>query len=353
VAVPLVAAQPAGASGQLVMDGTVQPLRQATVAAQVGGNVLELAVKAGDRVKAGQLLARVDERDVAAALLRSDAALAQAQAQAANVKTSLERTRSLRDQGFVSQAALDVAQTEWKAAQAGVQQAQAARSQAALARGFAAVTAPFDGIVLATHLEAGDLAVPGRAVATLYAPGALRAVVQVGTSSAEAARSARRIEVELPGGQRVEPIKRTELAVADPVSQTIEWRLDLPAAVASAVLPGQTVRVRFEGGRGADAKAADAAGAAAGTTGTAGALRVPAAAVLHRGELTAVYVAQGERFMLRAVRVGQSRGDGSVDVLAGLQPHERVAADALKAGLAAARPVAGAAPTAAPAAASR
>jgi|CXWL01.1.fsa_nt_gi RND family efflux transporter MFP subunit len=326
VSVPLVTAERAHGAAALVIDGVVQPLRQATVAAQVGGSVLVLAVKAGDRVRAGQLIARVDERDVAAALLRSDAALAQAQAEATHVKVSLERTRSLRGQGFVSQAALDVAQTQWQAAQAAVQQAQAARSQAALARGYATVAAPFDGIVLATHLDAGDLAAPGRAIATLYAPGALRAVVQVGSTSAEAARAASRVEVELPSGQRVQPVKRTELAAADAVTQTIEWRLDLPTAASAGVLPGQMVRVRFEGA------------AAAPAPNRPPALRVPAAAVLRRGELTAVYVADGERFILRAVRLGADRGDGSWDVLAGLKPDERVAADALKAGLAAARP---------------
>ncbi|MDP1900551.1 MAG: efflux RND transporter periplasmic adaptor subunit [Rubrivivax sp.] len=325
--VPALTVQRGAGSGGFEIDGTLQALRQATVAAQVGGNVLQLAVKAGDRVKAGQLLARIDERDTAAGLQRSEAAVAQAQAEATNARINAERTRELRAQGFVSQAALDVAQTQWQAVQAALQQAQAGRTQATLARGFAAVTAPFDGIVLATHLDTGDLATPGRPVATVYAPGALRAVVLVGVSRAEAARTAKSIDVDLPNGKSVTPIRRTELGTTDPVSQTIEWRLDLPPVATEGAMPGQVVRVRF-----VSAASASAPGAAEAP------LLVPAAAVLRRGELTAVYVAQGDAYVLRAVRLGADRGAQGVTVLAGLKPGERIAADAMKAGLVDARP---------------
>jgi len=73
---------------------------------------------------------------------------------------------------------------------------------------------------------------------------------------------------------------------------------------------------------------------------------VPSAAVLRRGELTAVYVAQRDRFVLRAVRAGRDRGAAGTEVYAGLQPGERIAADAVRAGLAEAVPQAGAAPVA-------
>lgn len=323
--VPVITVSRSGMASTLDIDGTIQPVRQATVASQVAGNVMQLAVKAGDRVKAGQLIARVDARDTSAALQRADAALAQAQAEATNARLNAERTRDLRTKGFVSQSATDVADNQLRAAQAAVEQAQAARAQAALARGFSQVVAPFDGIIGATHLDTGDLAAPGRPIATLYAPGALRAVVQVGVSRADAVRQAQRVQVLLPDGRAVTPVRSTELATADAVSQTIEWRLDLPADAQAAVRPGQMVTVRFDG-------------AAAKPAPDAAAMLVPAAAVLRRGELTAVYVVQGERFVLRAVRLGADRGRDGIVVVAGLKPGERIAADALRAGLADASP---------------
>lgn len=322
--VTLVEARPASTAGGLTLEAHLEPLRQATVAAQLGGNVLALLVKAGDAVKAGQPIARIDDRDALAGLQRSEAGLTQADAEARNARLAAERSRELKARGFVSQAALDSAETQLKAAEAGVQQARAARSQATLARGFATVNAPFAGVVLATHLEAGDLASPGRPIATLFAPGGLRATAQVPLSQADQARRATRVDVELADGQRLLPVRKTELASADPVSQTVEWRLDLPPGAPAGLMPGQVARVHFSG---AAATAADAA-----------TLHLPGAAVLRRGELTAVYVAQGDGFALRAVRLGADRGAAGIEILAGLKPGEKVAAQAIAAGLAGARP---------------
>ncbi|HEU5293701.1 MAG TPA: efflux RND transporter periplasmic adaptor subunit [Burkholderiaceae bacterium] len=318
--------QAGGDDAALVLDGSVQAARQSTLAAQLAGNVTVLAVKAGDRVKRGQLIARIDERDAQTALLRAQAGVADARAQWRHAELNTKRNRELHAQGFISQAALDVADTQAQAAQANLQQAQAVQAQAALAHGFTTITAPFDAVVLATLVEAGDLATPGRAVATVYAPEALRAVVQVPSSRAALAREARQLQVMLPDGRSIEPTARTVLPSADPVSQTVEWRLDLPAPELTGLLPGQTVQVRFA-----------TAGVAA-----AAPVVVPTSSVLRRGELTAVYVAQGDRFVLRAVRVGIDRGTRT-DVYAGLRPGERVAVDAVKAGLSDAVPQVGAA----------
>ncbi len=323
---PSVATAPVQARTQAAgfeMDGTLQSLRQATVAAQTSGNVLALAVKAGDRVKAGQLLARIDGRDAQAGLARGDAAVAQADAELSNARAHAERTRDLRVQGFVSQAALDTAESQFKAQQAARQQALAGRTQAALVRGFTAVTAPFDAVVLATHVEAGDLAAPGRALVTVYAPGQLRAVVQMPASRAAAARAAAQVEVQMPDGQLVAPVARTLLGAVDAVSQTVEWRLDLAPAAAALALPGQSVRVRFAG-----------AGATAPAAGSAPRLAVPASAVLRRGELTGIYTVRGNHFVLKAVRLGADQGAAGIEVLAGLQAGERVALDPVRAGLA-------------------
>lgn len=326
--VPTLVARSGDAGGALVLDGAVQAVRQSTLAAQVTGNVTVLAVKAGDRVKSGQLIARIDDRDAQAGLLRAQAAVAEAQAQWRNAELNTKRNHELRVQGFISQAALDVADTQAQAAQAGLKQAQAAQAQAALAHGFTTLAAPFDAVVLATLVDTGDLATPGRPVVTLYAPGAMRAVVQVPSSRAVLAREARQVQVTLPDGRSVEPTTRTVVPSADPVSQTVEWRLDLPAHALTSLLPGQTVQVRFV-----------AAGGVA-----AASLSVPSSAVLRRGELTAVYVVQGDRFVLRAVRAGIDRGPAGIEIHAGLKAGERIAADAVKAGLA------GAVPQAAPAA---
>lgn len=321
--VPTVQVSGASTAAGFTLEGTLQAQLQISVASQALGRVLVLAVKAGDRVKAGQLLARIDERELQAGVAVGDAGVSQAQAVLTQAAQNTARTRDLRSQGFLSAAALDSATAQLSTAQAALQQAQAARTQAVLARTHATITAPFDGLVLATQVDVGDLATPGRPLLTLYAPGRLRAVVQLPASLAVAARAATQVDVTLPGGQRVVPASRSELPGTDAVSQTIEWRLDLPSAAAAGLQPGQPVQVQFSG---ASARERAAAGVV-----------IPASAVLNRGELTAVYAVQGDRFVLKAVRLGAPQGD-VVPVLAGLKAGERIAADPVRAGLTGAVP---------------
>lgn len=320
VTVPTVAAQVKSVGAGFELDGVVQPVKQSTVSVQASGRIATLAVKAGDKVLAGQRLASIDDREAQTGVERSQAQVAQAQAELRNAQAQFDRTRELQAKGFVSAAALDTADAQLKAAQAGRNQANAGARQSALTQGFTVVTAPFDGWVLQTHAEAGDLAVPGKPLLTLYAPLPIRAVVQVPVSRAGVAQAAGAVEVLLPAGhgatsaQWIRPVARSAVPTADPVSQTIEWRLELPAEAAKVLLPGQQVRVRFTGGQ-------------------AQRLVVPAQAVLRRGELTAVYVAAGKGFTLKTLRLGADHGADGVEVLAGLMAGDRVALDPIKAGL--------------------
>jgi RND family efflux transporter MFP subunit len=325
VEVPVVAARPQAVAVVMEFDGVIEPVQQSTVAAQATGRIAQLAVKAGDSVRAGQLLATIDDRESAAALQRSDAQVAQADAELRNSKAQVQRTRELQAKGFVSAAALDTSESAFKAAQAGRDQAMAVRRQSALGQGFTKVLAPYDGRVLQTLAQTGDLAVPGKPILTLYAPAPLRAVVHVPSSRADAARAAAQVEVQVGDGQggfrSIAPVSRTVLPAADPVAQTLEWRLDLPAAATRSLAPGQQVHVRSAAGQ-------------------ARRVVVPAGAVLRRGELTAVYVVAGSGagFVLKAVRVGADHGAAGIEILAGLDAADLVAIDPVKAGLAGARP---------------
>ena len=319
IQVPAVAVQVKSVATGFELDGVIQPVKQSTISAQAGGRIATLLVKAGDKVRAGQLLASIDDREAQTGVQRSAAQVAQAQAELRNAQANFDRTRDLQTKGFVSSAALDTAESQLKGALAGRDQAGAGARQSALTQGFTRVTAPFEGWVLQTHVEAGDLAVPGKPLLTLYAPLPIRAVVQVPVSRAGQARAAGALEVWLPdgggGAQWVRPASVSTVPTADPVSQTIEWRLELPPNAAKTLLPGQQVRVRFAGSQ-------------------AERMVVPGAAVLRRGELTAVYVVSGKGFALKAVRLGADHGLDGVEVAAGLLVGDRVAIDPVKAGLA-------------------
>lgn len=332
--VPVVTLGAQAVAPTAVFDGTLQAVQQSVLSAQASGRITALHVKAGDRVKAGQLLAVIDDRATQAGVAQASAGVAQADAQLANAQAAYQRTRDLRAQGFVAQAALDAAQAQYRAAQAGAAAARAGQTQASVAQGFTRVTAPYDGWVLSTQAEAGQLALPGAPLLTVYAPQPLRAVVYVPASQQAVAAQAQAVEVLLPGAERwVAPAAKTAVPAADPVSQTVEWRLDLAQADAHGQVPGRQLQVRFVGSAAAGAQAAR--------------LMVPASALVRRGELTAVYVVAGrgegqpDGFVLRAVRVGATHAAGqgaAVEVLAGLQAGDRVATDPVRAGLNGAQP---------------
>lgn len=322
--VSVVAVQRKAVGSGFELDGVVQPVKQSTVSAQASGRLVTLAVKAGDPVRAGQLLATIDDRETQTGVQLSRAQAAQAQAELRNAQANFDRTRELLAQGFISKAAMDTADAQLKSAQAGRDQASAGEKQSGLSQGFTRVTAPFDAFVLQTLSEAGDLAFPGKPLLTLYAPLPLRAVVQVPVSRSKLVQDSASVEVQVRGAdgstQWVRPSQNSHLPTADAVSQTIEWRLELPATAAKDLLPGQQVRVRFAAGQSQR-------------------LLIPTAAVLRRGELTAVYVVSNQGFALKAIRLGAEHGAQGIEVLAGLSDTDRVALEPVRAGLAGAKPV--------------
>ena len=304
------------------LDGVVQATRQSTVAAQVAGRITQLAVKAGAHVRAGQLLVTLDDREATASVQNGRAQVVQADAMLRNAQAQYERTKALQQQGFLSKAALDSADAQYKSAAAAHEQALAGARQSALGQGYTRITAPFDGWVGNTFVDVGDMATPGKPIATIVAPQVLRAVVQVPLSLRGALKSARQIEIvsdDSTPGLRFTPTGRTELPVFDAATQTAEWRFDLPATAAAQWVVGQPVHLRFVGG--------------VPPSPSAGRISLPQSAVVHRGELTAVYVVVGDAYVLRPVRIAAIAGGaaGSVDVVSGLQSGERVAIDPLRA----------------------
>ena len=324
--VPTAVVQSSAAAASFSLDGVIQPVRQATVAAQASGRIASLLVKAGDKVRAGQLLATIDDRESVAGVQRAQAQVQQAQAELANAQAQLDRTRDLQGKGFVSKSALDTAETQYQAALAARAQATAVATQSGLAQSFTKVTAPFDGWVMQTLADTGDLAVPGKPLAVVYAPQPLRVVVQVPASRSDALLSAGDVQVLVDGPagavRTLQPVARTVIPSADPVAQTVEWRFDLAAQDTAHMVPGQQVRLGF--GRAAAAPTATAPQR----------LVIPTKAVLHRGELSAVYVANKDAFVLRAVRTGNAVGADGVEILAGLRAGETVALDPVRAGMA-------------------
>ena len=296
-------------------EGVVEALVQSTVAAQVTGRIVTVAVDAGDRVRRGQVLMRIDPRESTQTLAAARAQVAQANANLENAKLQYQRTRELQAQGFVAPAALDRKLADYKAAKAQLAAAQAAENSADTSRGFTDIVAPFDGAVLSRQADLGEMATLGRQLVTLYDPTKLRVAVSIPQYRMAGLSARPRARVILAGvPQPIEPTAVVVVPGADSRTHSSQIRLNLPEGFRGAY-PGMFARAQF-------------------ITGTRKQLVIPECAVVLRSEVTAVYVWARNRLEFRQIRLGTPTDDGAIEVLAGLVPGEQVATEPVRAGIA-------------------
>ena len=297
-------------------DGTVEAVRQTMIAAQVSGTIVELHAVAGDTVRSGQSLVRLDAREASQGAVAADAQLAASQAQLNLAKQEYERQQQLYAKNYISEAALQQAQARFKSAQAEVNSQVAQAGIARTQKSFNIVQAPYAGVISELLAEVGDIALPGKALMTLYDPAELRVSVAVPQSlAAEIERSSKdELRIEIAG--QPEPIKPASvqlLPAADPRTHTRTLRLTLPADL-QGVSPGMFARVTLPADIRAEQDVADR-------------ILVPFSAVVRRAEMTGLYVLNSAgKPLLRQVRLGAVSGD-QVEILAGVSSGERIALD--------------------------
>lgn len=320
-ALPALAAAPATYTvgtrtqdGSYAATGTVEAVRQATLGAQVSGRVLEVLVRSGDAVKAGQALIRIEAEDAADAATAGAATANGAAARLATARADFERAQRLRSQDYISVAALQRSEAALHSAEADAQATGAAANAARTRAGWRSVAAPYAGFVTDVLVAAGDLASPGRPLVALYAPGALRIVAQVPEALAGKLLSTKPAFLGNtdPGKPPLQVSSWSVVSAVDPATHSVEVRAELLAG--AQLQPGQFARLLLP------------------LKGAATELRIPARAVLTRSEVTAVYVVDANGAAhLRQVRLGPVEGE-EVTVLSGLQGGEKIALDPVAAG---------------------
>ena len=299
-ALPVVIVKPHPVDLTFPAESLVEAVQQATVGSQVPGRLLEVKADAGQRVKKGELLMRIDARE-AGEVARA------AQAQYANAKLNYERNKSLQTQKFISQAAVDKSKSDLDAAAAN-------QAAAGVNQSYGNIVSPLNGLVARRHAEQGDMATPGLPLFTIYEPGSLRVTASVPQYRLKEMRNVKTARVEFPElGKWVEATAVNLLPTADATTHVSQVRVSLPDV--PEAMPGMFARVHF-------------------VVGQAEKLTVPAAAVLRRGEVAADYLQTADnRLRLRQLRLGDIVGEGEIEVLAGLAAGDKVVTDPIKAGI--------------------
>ena len=231
--------------GEQGFAGQVRAHQESALSFQVPGRLIKRHVDAGQRVKAGQLLAELDVSDYA---LQAQAAQAQqvaAQAELARVRDDLARYRQLAAGQLVSRSALDAQQAAFTAAQA---QADAARANLEVARnqaGYARLLAPADGVIASRLIDVGQVVAAGQAVLVLAADSGREVVIALPEADIGRFSVGQAAEVVLWNApDKRLPATISEIAAeADAQTRSFAARVALTDADAGQVALGQSARV--------------------------------------------------------------------------------------------------------------
>jgi HlyD family secretion protein len=150
--------------------GTIRSRSSVELSPRIVARVAAINVRSGDRVKKGDVLARLDDGELTAAVAQASEHVLQARATLALATTELGRTRTLLSSGNATQQAFDAADTAVRQAQAMAQAAAESKRQAEAVLGYATIISPMDGVVAERLVDPGDLASPGNILMRLFDP---------------------------------------------------------------------------------------------------------------------------------------------------------------------------------------
>jgi multidrug efflux system membrane fusion protein len=289
-------------------SGEVRARYESTAAFRIGGRVSQRLVQAGDRVSQGQVLATLDSVDAALNAASARAQLESLRSEYAQTKLDFERATRLFEQRFISQAEFDRDRVQLDGTRGRLAAAQASYSLAANQHSYTQLLAPWDGVVTAMHIEAGQVVSAGQAAASIAADGEREVVIGVPESRLAELREAASLGVELWArpGRRYTAKVREVAPMTDGATRQYTARISIVDAD-DAIELGMTARVR---------------------------LAMPRLASTHRLPLTALYQKGGRSFVwvvspgsgrvqMRAVQVADV-SENAVVIAAGLKDGDAV-----------------------------
>jgi RND family efflux transporter MFP subunit len=242
-------AKQAGGS-TIALSGRISAADEVAVAFRIPGRLIERSVNVGDRVRPGQVLARLEQMNERNQLLAAQAALNAANADLVRARDEFGRQKSLIDEGFTTRAQLDQATAAFRAAEAQVKSATAQVSMAQDLVGFTVLTADAAGAVIARGAEPGEVVQAGQMIVRIALDGGVDAVFEVPPQVVRRASQTQQVTVALTDDPTVTATGRVrEISPqADPVTGTFTVRVGLEDPPAGMLL-GSIVsgRVNVEG----------------------------------------------------------------------------------------------------------
>ncbi|MDH5426115.1 MAG: efflux RND transporter periplasmic adaptor subunit [Gammaproteobacteria bacterium] len=290
---------------KIYLDGVVEAVQQATLFSQTSGRVIKLNYDVDDFVKKGSVIAVLRDTEQKARFKQASAGLDAAKAQAKEAELEHKRVSGLYEQQLVAASLKDKTDAGLKSAQAQLNAAHARFDEAKEQLAHTVIRAPFSGTLTKRHIEVGETLQMGQAIVSGVAQqDALRFNVQVPQRLINKVRQLSTVEVLLADGSSVSSDQLTIFPVADSKTHSFQLRA-LVFSNLYQLYPGMFVKVGL-------------------ITGEKEQIAIPADSVIHRSELSAVYIMDKTgKVSLRQVRLGRIHGDQQI-VLAGLQVGEKL-----------------------------
>jgi membrane fusion protein (multidrug efflux system) len=283
--------------------GTVQAQHETTIASRILARVVEINLKAGQQVKRGEVLVRLDDTDLKARLRQEQAATDAARALRDNAAADDQRYLQALQTKSVSQLQYDLAAATLRSHEASLAQAKQGIAEAQAVLEYATICSPMDGIVVDKRVDVGDTTTPGQPLLTLYDPRQMQLVANVRDSLTRRLTVGQSIEVRLGALDKTYTGQVSEM-VPDSQSASRTFQVKVTGPFPAGLYTGMFGRIFIP----LDEQEL---------------LVIPASAIRHIGQLELVDVLDGGIIRRRAVRSGQVIGT-DCEVLSGLQTGEKV-----------------------------
>jgi len=323
---------PSQSNAVLTASGYVVAQRKAAVASKGTGRLVYLGVVEGDRVKKGEVIARIEDADIKAQLDQARANLRISEADMKDAEQSLARQKELFAKGLTSQAEYDAAEARYRRVAAGIEAAKAYVVAAEVALENTLIRAPFDGTVLTKNADVGEIVAPmaasassRAAVVTLADMSSLQVEADVSESNIERITVDQACEITLDAypEQRYQGYVAKIVPTADRAKATVLVKVAF-RSYDGRVLPEMSAKVLFL------TKAADEA-----THNVKPFLTVPRTAVVERDGKKFVFVVRENQAAKIPVTTGREVGS-LIEVISGLSAGDKVinpATDEIRDGL--------------------
>lgn len=286
--------------------GTIQASRKTAVSSSIMAQILSIKVKAGDVVKAGDLIVQLDSRDISARVDQARQRMEAARATLEKARADYDRSQQLFKTGVLAQSRLDTDRESLNVAQAGFEQARRAVDEAQVGLTYSEIKAPVSGRVVERLMEPGDTATPGQPILSLYDPQALQLEVPVRETLALNLKIGKTLGVHIDASDATLSGQISEIVPqAESGARTFLVKVVLPEQ--ENLYTGMFGRLLLPAGQRLR-------------------LAAPSAAIEHIGQLSfANVIDEQNRIHRRMVTTGQAIDNNQIEVLSGLQAGEKVA----------------------------